>query len=85
VLLDPHSAVAFAAAWDFIKSDKFSYAHMVVLATGHPAREAKLVESVTGQQLPLPGKFALLQNETEPIAVIEPHLGVLEGLLASCL
>jgi threonine synthase len=84
VLLDPHGAVAFAAARDFVKSDKFSGAHVVVLATGHPAREAAVVEAATGQKVPVPEKFSCLEKETIPIAVIDPHLDVLEGLLASC-
>ena len=85
VLLDPHGAVAFAAAKEFVESDKASDTHIVVLATGHPAREAALVEHATGQKVPLPDKFKLFQMETEPIAVIDPHLETLEGLLASCL
>ena len=85
VLLNPHSAVAFAAAEEFLKSDRSSSSHVVVLATGHPAREAALVENATGQTIPLPEKFELLKKEVDPIAVIDPHMDTLEGLLASCL
>ena len=85
VLLDPHGAVAFTAARNFAASDKFSCSHIVVLATGHPAREAVLVESATGQKVSLPDKLAALNVETDPIAVIPPDLDVLEGLLAGCL
>jgi threonine synthase len=85
VLLDPHTAVAFAAADNFIKSGKLSCGHIVILATGHPAREANLVKTATGQELPLPEKLSLLRIESDPIAVIEPRLGALEGVLASCL
>ena len=84
VLLDPHSAVAFAAARDFIESGEYPYAHMVVLATGHPAREARLVETATGQKLALPPRLALLKKESDPIALIDPHLDALEGAIASC-
>jgi len=83
VLLDPHTAVAFAAADDFVKSGKFPFGHIVILATGHPARAANLVKTATGQAVPLPEKLSLLKRETAPIAVIEPRLGALEGVIAS--
>ena len=83
-LLDPHCAVAFAAARDILKADKYSYAHIIVLATGHPAKSADLVETATGQTVSLPGKLALLERETERIALIDPHLDALEGAIASC-
>jgi threonine synthase len=84
VLLDPHGGVAFDAAQGFLKSGKFSGAHIVVLATGHPAREAGLVSAATGQDLPLPEKLALLRKEVDPIALIDPQLDALEGAIASC-
>ena len=84
LLLDPHGAVAFAAAQDFFESGSFSYAHVVVLATGHPAKEASLVKDVTGQELSLPSRLALLENEADPIALIDPQLDALEGAIASC-
>jgi threonine synthase len=83
-LLDPHSAVAFAAARDFIKSGKFPHAQVIVLATGHPAREAGLVKTATGQKVSLPEKLLRLKKETDPIALIEPQLDALEGAIASC-
>ena len=84
VLLDPHSAVAFAAARDFFKSGNYPSAHIVVLATGHPARMAKLVETATGQKIPMPKKLLQLRKETDPIALIDPQLDALEGAIASC-
>jgi threonine synthase len=83
-LLDPHSAVAFAAAKEFLKTDKFPHAHIVVLATGHPSKEASLVREATGQKITLPEKFFQLKKESDPIALIEPHLDALEGAIASC-
>ena len=83
-LLDPHGAVAFAAARDFAGSGKFSDAHIVVLATGHPAREAALVQQATGQRISLPGKLSLLRKEVNPIAMINPNSEALEGAIASC-
>jgi threonine synthase len=85
MLLDPHGAVALAAARDFFNQEKNPFDHIIVLATGHPAREAVVVKEATGQKLSLPEKLALLNKEAEPIAVIDPHLCGLEGLLAGCL
>ena len=84
LLLDPHSAVAFTAAQKFMKQDKNSCAHVIVLATGHPAKEAVLVKTATGQSVPLPEKLSQLKKETDPIALIEPQLDALEGAIASC-
>jgi threonine synthase len=84
VLLDPHSAVAFAAAKNFFKQGKFPCAHMVVLATGHPAKEAGLVQTTTGQKVLLPEKLLQLKKEVDPIALINPQLDILEGTIASC-
>ena len=84
MLLDPHSAVAFAAARVFLKTGKIPHAHVVVLATGHPAREAGLVGEATGQQVSLPEKLLSLKKESGPIALIEPQLDALEGAIASC-
>jgi len=84
-LLDPHSAVAFAAARKFLAEGKFPHAHAIVLATGHPAREASLVREATGQKALLPDKLSRLKKESDPIALIEPELNALQGAIASCL
>ena len=84
VLLDPHGAVAFAAALDFVKTGKFPCAHLVVLDTGHPAREAATVRAATGQRAPLPERLSLLKKDVSPIALIDPQLDALEGAIASC-
>ena len=84
VILDPHAAVAFDAAENFVAGGKISGAHVVILATGHPAIEAGRVETAIGQKLPLPAKLGLLRKEVDPIAVIEPQLDALEGAIASC-
>jgi threonine synthase len=84
VLLDPHSAVALAAACNFLKPDKLSSEHIVVLATGHPAREAALVKTATGQTVPIPEKLVSLKKAADPIALIDPNLDALEAAIASC-
>ncbi|AEF82008.1 threonine synthase [Leadbettera azotonutricia] len=84
ILLNPHSAVAFAAAKGFAKDRDYG-THAIVLATGHPAREAELVEKATGQTAGLPEKLHILNKRSEPIALIDPELDSLESAIASCL
>ncbi|GHV73738.1 threonine synthase [Spirochaetia bacterium] len=84
ILLDPHSAVAFAAARRMSRTAGFN-GHVVVLATGHPAKYAELVAQTTGQQVPIPAAFTNLWKRTDPMATISPELDALEGAIASCL
>jgi threonine synthase len=82
-LLDPHGAVAFAAAQRLSRRAGFN-GHVVALATGHPAKQAELVAQVTGQELEIPERFANLWKKTDPVAAIPPRLEALEGAIASC-
>jgi threonine synthase len=85
VILDPHSAVAFAAAEDLAASQEFAgHVHSVVLATGHPAKKAALVSRAIGRDIEIPPRLARLQRQIDPIAVIKPELEALEGAIASC-
>jgi threonine synthase len=84
ILLDPHSAVAFAAAERFRGSGD-GHIHTVALATGHPAKQAALVAKATGQEIAMPPRFAKLQKPVEPLALIEPQIEALEGAIASSL
>jgi threonine synthase len=83
LLLDAHSAVAFAAAERLALSKDFS-GHIIVLATGHPAKQAGLISKVTGQTVELPERLALLQKEVSPIARIPPQVDALQAAIASC-
>jgi len=79
VHIDPQTAVALAAAQKW--KDR---AHTVVLATGHPAREAVLVKEAAGQALKIPEPLLALQKRCDPIAIIHPQLEAFEGAIASC-
>lgn len=83
IMLDPHGAVAFAAAQRLAQSKGFN-GHVVVLATGHPAKHADLVTQATGQPVDIPEKFTNLWKKTDPMADIPPQLDALEGAIASC-
>jgi threonine synthase len=85
VIIDSQAAVAFAAAEKFSASREWNgNVHTVVLATGHPAKDAVLVKEVTGKDLPIPERLKILEKQTDPIAVIEPQLDAFEGAIASC-
>ncbi|MDR1277896.1 MAG: threonine synthase [Treponema sp.] len=85
ILMDPHTAVAFAAAEELSASKKWGdHTHTVILATGHPAKEAALVLQATGQIIPIPEPLSLMQKKTDPITIIDPQLEDLEGAIAGC-
>jgi threonine synthase len=83
VCLDPHGAVAFAAAEE-LSPQLDSLGHIVVLATGHPARAAVIVKEATGQTVEVPHNLMQLSRRCDPIALIDPQLDALEGAIASC-
>ncbi|MDR1443250.1 MAG: threonine synthase [Treponema sp.] len=85
ILLDPHSAVAFAAAEDLAATQEFAgQVHTVILATGHPAKKAALVSRAVGRDIEIPPRLAQLQRHVDPVAIIKPELEALEGAIASC-
>jgi threonine synthase len=75
--------VAFAAAGEAAPRLDPS-GHFVILATGHPAREAVIVKEATGQTIKVPYNLEQLHRQCDPIALIDPHLDALEGAIASC-
>jgi threonine synthase len=83
IFLDPHSAVALAATRDFM-NERNHDTHWVILATGHPAREAAMVRTATGQTIELPEKLHTLKKRANPMAIIDPHLDALESAIVSC-
>ena len=85
VHIDPNTAVAFAAAQKVIAEREWNCnAHTVVLATGHPAREASLAEETAGTSIDVPRSLLALKKKCEPVAVISPQLETLESAIASC-
>jgi threonine synthase len=90
VILDPHAAVAYAAAEGFSASSDSSDSsgHVVILATGHPAKEAETVAKALGQTagqgIEVPQRLSVLRAKTDPLALIDPQLDALEGAIASC-
>jgi len=83
VHLDPHGAVAFAAAEKIAAGADF-YGHVVILSIDHPANYSDLAFKASGKRPTLPEHLASLNNKAEPIAEIKPDLEGLESAIASC-
>jgi threonine synthase len=81
--IDSNTAVAFAAAEQTAAVHGWKgNSHIVILATGHYAREAELLRTITGE--PVPEMFQSLQKEVKPVAIIPPDIDAFEGVIASC-
>jgi threonine synthase len=84
VLVDPHTAVAFASAIDIAKKENYS-GHIVVLATGHPAKQPEIMARITKRPPPMPDRLAGGRKMTEPICAIPPDISALEAAIAGCI
>jgi len=85
VYIDPHTAVAFAAAQRIAEgSDWKGNVHTVVLSTGHYSKAAGLILKATGENVAIPEDLISLKNMTDPIAIIPPNLDAFENVIASC-
>jgi len=85
IFVDPHTAVAYAAAKRIIAQHEWNdNTHTIILATGHPARSAGIIEKATGSIVNIPAFLTALQKKCDPIAVIPPHLDAFESAIASC-
>jgi threonine synthase len=81
LMLDPHSAVGFAAAERALQGD-MEGGHVVTLATGHPAKYPDLVKRVTGREPETNDPLVALRKESSPVAVIPPRIDALEAAIA---
>jgi threonine synthase len=85
VHIDPNTAVALAAAQKINTSRKWKgQTHIIVLATGHPAKEANLTRKACGGDIEIPENLLALQKKSDPAAVIKPKLEAFEGAVAGC-
>ena len=78
MLIDPHTAVALAAAYEKPETDGTP---MVVLATAHPAKFPDAVEAATGVRPSLPDRLADLFERKEQTATINNDLGEIEAMV----
>ncbi|MBO6519703.1 MAG: threonine synthase [Rhodospirillales bacterium] len=82
MLIDPHTAVALAAAKAKSNNDGTP---MVVLATAHPAKFPDAVEAATGIRPALPTHMADLYEREERSSVIDNSLSAIEGMVDDAL
>ena len=78
-VLDPHTAVAYAAAR---RRPASPGTPSVVLATAHPAKFPDVVEAVVGHEIPLPPGLARSVDAEENMIEIPPTLDALRTVLA---
>jgi len=84
IYIDPHTAVAFAAALRFSREADWKGIHTIVLSTGHYSKSAGLIREATGENVAIPEDILSLQKMTDPIAIIPPNLDAFENVIASC-
>jgi len=85
ILIDPHTAVAFAAAQKITSGQEWDgRSHTIILSSGHPARSADIVQKTTGKTVDIPPYITELQKKCEPTAVIPVQLDAFENAIASC-
>jgi threonine synthase len=78
MLIDPHTAVALAAAKASPETDSTP---MVVLATAHPAKFPDAVEAATGVRPPLPARMADLYQRPERATSVDNNLTAVEKVV----
>jgi threonine synthase len=78
-VLDPHSAVGYAA----LEAELAARPEVtgVLLATAHPAKFAEVVEPALGQSLPVPPELARCLEGERKVVPLEPDSGALRDLL----
>jgi threonine synthase len=74
VLIDPHTAVAVAAARAELQEEDGT-APMVALATAHPAKFPDAVERATGIRPPVPSALAEIIEKRERITILPNDVG----------
>lgn len=76
-VMDPHTAVAYAAA----SRHDDSSAPVVVLATAHPGKFPDVVEDAIGEMVEIPSAIRDAREREESMSVIAPDLEELNALL----
>jgi len=77
-LVDPHTAVALAAARKLASNDP-----LIVLSTAHPAKFPDAVQSATGRIPPLPPRLSGLLSAPEKFDLLKPDLGLVRDFIAA--
>ncbi len=74
ILLDPHTAVAYAAmnAWQ----NEHQHDKGIILGTAHPLKFAPVVEKIINQKVAMPKKMAELMKKTKKSTLIQPNYSI---------
>jgi threonine synthase len=78
-ILDPHSAVGFAALEKELETRPDVTG--VLLATAHPAKFAEVVEPVLNEALPIPPELSRCLEAKRRVTPVEPRLDALREVL----
>jgi threonine synthase len=78
-LIDPHTAVAVAAARAEISEETAT--PMVALATAHPAKFPEAVAQATGVRPPVPAVLTDIMEKRERITVLSNDVAAVAGFL----
>jgi threonine synthase len=81
LLIDPHTAVAVAAARAEMSEETTT--PMIALATAHPAKFPEAVERATGIRPPVPAALADIMERREHITVLPNDVAEVAGFLRS--
>ena len=70
IILDPHTAVAYAAmnAWQ----SKHETDKGIILGTAHPLKFAPVVEKIINQSIPMPENLEEVMKKTKKSTLIQP-------------
>ncbi len=79
-LIDPHTAVAMAAAGQLPQDEKQP---VVVLSTAHPAKFPAAVREATGQIPPLPPRLTDLFQRDEKMTALAPDKGLVRAYITA--
>ncbi len=81
-ILDPHSAIGFAASNEFIKSKSYRGELVVTLATAHPAKFPESVIKATGQNPELPSFLKDLFTLDERMTVLAKNTDTVKKFIS---
>lgn len=86
ILIDPHTAVAFAAAEKIITRNKMKWrAHTIVLATGRPANPAGPTEETDVKAGKTPDFSAAPEEKIDSSIIIPPQVDSFQKAITGCL
>jgi threonine synthase len=83
IMLDPHTAVAYAAmnTWQ----NEHQHDKGIILGTAHPLKFAPVVEKIINQKVAMPKKLAELMKKTKKSTLIQPTYSIAKQVIINIL